>query len=374
MLVFGLLFFCVLIVLILVHEFGHFIVAKAFDIKVEEFSIFFPPRLFSKQFGETMYTINALPFGGFVKMLGESVDESNPSAQVDPRSFVGKPRYIQAAVVVAGISFNLIFAWLLLSGGYMVGMETSVQHLGVGVVQDAHVTIVSVLPGSPADRAGIKPEDKVLTLQTAKETLTTATLTASSRADVVQNFIISHAEESVILGVERGGEKKYLLAKAVEGLVPGHKAIGVTLDDVGMLKLSPPLALVEGAILAKEITVETAKGLLHFFGQIVVGHPNFSGVSGPIGIVRVGSTIIQEGWMRALLLTAAISINLAVLNTLPVPGLDGGRLLFIGIEAVIRRPIREKVAIRFTILGFALLALLMLVASYHDIINIVHGV
>ncbi len=361
------IFILILVVLILVHEFGHFIIAKAFGIRVDEFGIFFPPKLYGKKFGETEYTLNALPFGGFVKIYGENIDEANPDLLVNPRSFVHKPRLIQAAVIVAGIVFNIIFAWLVLSAGYMIGMQSAVEHVGVGQVQNAKVTIMNVLPGSPADKAGVKPNDILSSIQTGKDTLP-----QNQNTKAVQAFIAAHQDESMVLTVTREGAPVNLLAKPADGFVTGHKALGVELEDVGILKLNPFLALVQGAIVTKQMTVVTAQGLGSFFYTIVHGTANFGSVAGPIGIVKIGSAAVSHGIANTLFLTALISINLAVINLVPVPGLDGGRFLFIIIEAIRRKPISEKLATRMTIAGFALLITLMLVISYHDILRLIH--
>src|SRR5882757_7922376 len=164
---FILFFILILVVLIIVHEFGHFIVAKLFKIRVDEFGIFFPPRLFAIKRGETEYSFNSLPLGGFVKIFGENYDEGHGNA----RSFVSKPRYVQAAVIVAGIVFNLIFAWLVLSAGYMAGLPTPVDHQGFGAVQNVEVLVTGVLPGSPAEKAGLVAGDKIQKVQTANDSL-----------------------------------------------------------------------------------------------------------------------------------------------------------------------------------------------------------
>ena len=158
------------------------------------------------------------------------------------------------------------------------------------------------------------------------------------------------------------------------GIAEGHKALGVALGDVGVLKLSLFPALGQGALLAKEITISTAAGLLGFFAQIFHGTADFAGVSGPIGIAGMGSTAVQEGIIATIILTALISINLAIINLLPIPGLDGGRLLFIVIEAITRRPISPRFTLAFTLAGFGLLILLMVVVSYHDVLNLVRPV
>lgn len=361
-----LIFIGILVVLILVHEFGHFIVAKAFGIRVDEFGIFFPPKLYGKKFGETEYSINSLPFGGFVKIFGENVDEANPDLQLNPRSFVHKHRLIQAAVIVAGILFNIIFAWLALSMGYMIGMQTSVDHVGVGQVSNPQVLLVNILPTSPADKAGLKPNDVILAIHSSTNTLRTPPTTKE-----VQAFIASHPDESIILTIKRGDATLNLLAKPADGVVAGHKALGVELDDVGTLRLNPLLALVQGVIVTKQMTVATAEGLGTFFYTIVRGTANFSSVAGPIGIVKIGAQAVNQGIVNTIILTALISINLAVINVLPIPGLDGGRLLFITIEGIRRKTISEKTAYRATIAGFALLITLMLIVTYHDILKLI---
>ncbi len=355
-------FILILVALILVHEFGHFIIAKVFGIRVDEFGIFFPPRIAAVRAGETEYSINWLPFGGFVKIFGENYDEGTH----DPRSFINKSRWVQATVIVAGIVFNLLFAWLLLSAGYMVGLPTSVDHEGFGTVSNPQVTIVDVLSNSPADMAGLMAGDVVQKVQTA-----TAVEAQGEDAEQTQQFISSHQEESVILTVTRDGAQKIFLAKPANGVVPGRKAIGVEFDDVGTLQLSPPLALLQGGILGWDITRSTATGLVQFFAQIFTGTANFSDVAGPIGITAFGAAALKQGFAAGVVLTALISINLALINLIPIPGLDGGRLLIIVFEGITRRPVSVRVVNMLTIAGFALLILLMVVVSYHDIAKLV---
>ena len=360
-------FILILIGLVIVHEFGHFIVAKLFKIRVDDFGVFFPPRLFAFTWGETEYSFNSLPVGGFVKIFGENYDEGH----TDPRSFISKPRYAQAAVIIAGIAFNLIFAWLILSAGYMAGLPTSGDQKTFGTVTNSQVLVIGVLPGSPAEKAGLVANDQVEEVQTGTAQLDVRTLNTSQQAQAVTNFISAHQDESVIITVLRDGEEKNFLAKAADGFIAGRKAIGVQLEDIGTLKLSPPLALAQGAWLGWEITKSTATGLLGFFEQIFTGTADFSQVSGPIGITVFGAATLKQGWAATAVLTALISINLAVINVIPIPGLDGGRLLIIIIEAIIRRPVSPPLVTKLTVAGFVLLVLLMLVVSYHDIARLV---
>ena len=169
-----------MVALIVVHELGHFTVAKLFGIKVEEFGVGFPPRLIAKKIGETVYSVNLLFFGGFVRIFGETKGEG----EHDPRSFAHKSKWIQVAVVAAGIFCNIIFAWFILSLGYMVGLPTTVEHIGIGQVQDAKATIVCILPNSPAQMAKMQAGDSIASIATGKnETLAPAT------AQAAQDFI-----------------------------------------------------------------------------------------------------------------------------------------------------------------------------------------
>jgi regulator of sigma E protease len=356
------IFILLLALLILVHELGHFSVAKFFGIKVEEFGIGFPPRLLYVKRGETIYSINLLFFGGFVKIFGENHNE----AASNPRSFASKSRWVQSAVVVAGIAMNLVFAWLALSLGYMVGLPTSVDHEGIGQVGDAQVVVVGLIPDSPAAKSGMLAEDVIKGVSTA-----VIAAPSGSDADEVRAFIKDHQDESIILDVMRGTEEKTFVVRAADGLIDGRKAVGVELDDVGILKLPPHLAVVQGGLLAYRMTVSTATGLATFFGQIFRGVADFGSVAGPIGIAGIGAQAVSHGFQAAVTLVALISVNLAVINLLPIPGLDGGRLLIIIIEGLTRRPVNERLSLAITLAGFAFLIGLMLLVSYHDIARLI---
>ena len=361
------IFILILVALILVHEFGHFIVAKLSKIKVEEFGIFFPPQLFSLKKGETIYSFNSLPMGGFVRIFGENHNEHAG----DPRSFASKPRVVQAAVVVAGVLMNLVFAWFAFSAGYLSGLPTSAHHEGQGQVRDAEVTIVGVVPGSPAAVVGLEPNDTIQALESGTAALRVETLSTNQQAQAVQNFIADHQDESLVLTVLRAGEERVFLARAEEGVVEGRKALGIQLDDVGVLQLPAHLALVEGAGLTYRMTIATAQGLAGFFSSIARGVADLGSVAGPIGIVNLGAGAVEGGFAAAATLTAIISINLAIINLIPIPGLDGGRLLIIGIEGLLRRPVSRKLTLGLTVVGFALLITLMIVVSINDIARLV---
>ncbi len=361
-----LLFIVILLGLILVHEFGHFSVAKLFKIRVDEFGIGFPPRLWGRRYGETDYTINALPFGGFVKIFGEDGAEADASGESTARSFAKKSWWIQALVIVAGVFMNVVAAWLILSVGYMVGLPAAASDTGLGVVTDAHVTVLGIAPGSPAETSGLISGERVVRIEATQG----AFLEKDALADDVRHFIAQHGSEDLTLTLARGETERKVTMHPVEGLVEGKAALGVMLEDVGVRRLPVHLALIEGGILTGRLLRDTAVGLWGFFSGVVTGSADFSTVAGPVGIVGVVGEASEFGFVSVLMLAAIISINLAIINLIPFPALDGGRLVMVVVEAVMRRPIPSVVSLWVNGAGFVLLIVLMLVVTYNDILKL----
>src|SRR3989344_1741244 len=233
-----LIFIIVLAILVFVHELGHFLVAKKNGIKVTEFGIGFPPRLWSKQRGETLYSINAIPFGGFVKIFGEDPDDESLSGPEKERSIVAKPKNIQAAVLIAGVAFNILFAWILISAGYMFGLPAPENHGGSGIVENPSLVITSVAPDSPARDAGVKVGDTILSV-TSEGKYELLELTP----EALSNFIEAHGKEGIAMSLKRGAEFISTEITAREGVVQGKVAIGISMDRIGKLRLPPHLAL-----------------------------------------------------------------------------------------------------------------------------------
>jgi regulator of sigma E protease len=360
-----LLFIVILVLLIVVHELGHFAAAKLFGIRVDEFGIGFPPRLWGKKRGETLYSINALPFGGFVKIFGEDGQPLQEGAPDRERSFTQKNRGIQAAVLVAGVAMNVIAAWLILSAGYMTGMPADSDSNLPRPLQQIEPTIVEVSEGSPAQLSGLLPGDRLERISAGADSVET-----SSGSDAMRAFIAAHADQALTLTYRRGDVIKEITASPsanVAGAPEGKRVLGIAIVDVGIVKLPVHLALIEGAKLTYGLTIETARGLGSFAKSIVVGRADFSDVSGPVGIVGVVGDASRLGLSAVLSLAAVISVNLAIINLIPFPALDGGRLLIVGIEAVRRRAINPNLFLWLNAGGFAALIVLMLVVTYHDI-------
>ncbi|MDD4989007.1 MAG: RIP metalloprotease RseP [Candidatus Pacebacteria bacterium] len=358
------IFLIILIVLVLVHELGHFLVAKWSGIEVKEFGLGFPPRIWGKLWRGTLYSINWIPFGGFVKIFGEDPEELPTTEEEKKKNFSFKPRPIQALVLIAGVTFNFLFAWLLISIGFMTGLPSSVGVPTSGQVINPQVVITEVVQNSPAEKAGLHVGDKIVSLQAGAQKIENLTVSG------VQNFIGSHGQDTVKVEYQRGAEDVFTSVTPVAGIVDGKSAIGIAMDMIGILKLSFFQAFYEGGKLAVYLVQNVAVGLGTFIWDAVTLKAHFSQVTGPVGIVSLVGSAEQLGFVYLLSLSAFISINLAVINLLPFPALDGGRLLFVLIEAIKRSPIRPKVANMINSIGFAILIILMVVVTLHDIVKL----
>lgn len=364
-----LLFLVILIILILVHEFGHFIVAKKAGIRVDEFGIGFPPKAVTlAKWRETEYTLNWLPLGGFVKIFGENSNEESLRGPDSNRSFIHKPKIVQAAVLFAGVAFNIIFAWALFSIVFMLGMPSALSEEEASGARGVHLIISEVLEDSPAETAGLMSGDEILSLTTSE-----------ARAEdlfpsVVSDFIMTQEGKEITISVRREDEAREILIIPEVGVIESEKsrpAIGVAMGLIGRIQLPPPTALWEGAKFTVEITKLIAVAIFAFLASALTLSANLSEIAGPVGIVSLVGDVSALGFVFILNFTAFVSINLAIINLLPFPALDGGRLLFLLIEVFKGSPIKPSITNAVNTVGFALLIILMLAVTYSDIARIV---
>jgi len=348
------LFIFILAVLILVHEFGHFIMAKRAGIRVDEFGIGFPPRLWKFRRGETAYSINAIPFGGFVKIFGEDNESLLQDNGGDTsRSFVRARKMTQVAIIGAGVAANLFLAWILFSAIYLIGAPLSVS---------------SILPNSPAAEAGMRAGDHLRSMSVGENTITNLT------PESIQVFTAQHPGEKINVTLSRAGILSSLTVVPEKGLIDEDKnraAIGINMDFVQALPLH--LAFFEGFKTTINWLYGTGEALTDLFIGLFSGTTSFSSLSGPVGIAGLVGDAASLGLVYVLSLAAIISVNLSIMNIIPFPALDGGRLLFILVETVTRRSISPKIAGTLNVTGFALLMLLMVLITYHDIAKIIIG-
>lgn len=363
------LFIIILLVLILVHELGHFAVAKLFGIRVDEFGVGFPPRAMTLgKKGDTTYTLNWLPFGGFVKIFGEDPTDESLTGPDSKRSFATKPILVRAAVLVAGVAFNMLLAWFLMSAIFMIGTDTALEKDEIQSATNLRLNINYVLPDSPGAEVGLMVGDTITSLTSGNDTLLELTPEAASA------FINEHGDESLALSVVRDGETySYIVIpkKGILPLEPERALVGMSMSLVGFLSYGNPVtALTKGAVFTIDVTGFVWDGLVSFFLNILTFSADFSQVAGPIGIVGIVGEAAGVGLVPVLFLTAIISINLAIINILPIPALDGGRLLFLIIEGIKGSPVKPSIANTIHGIFFVLLILLVIVVSYYDILRL----
>lgn len=357
-----LIFLAVLVLLILVHEWGHFIVAKKTGMRVDEFGIGFPPKITGIKKGETEYTLNWLPIGGFVRIWGENYEDNDEeSADKDrSRAFSSRPKWAQALVLMAGVTMNVIFAWFLFSITFMIGVPTAVDESSVS--EDAQLMVMGTMPDGPAKDL---PAGAVITEISSGEQVVSDPLLSEFSA-----FVDSNAPEAVFVTYKLQDEVSKIEINPTQELDannPERYLVGAQLVLVEDRSSPFFTAIADGFTATINGLSAICVGLWSLVSDAVVGSADFSQVAGPVGIVGMVGDAAEYGITALLTFTAIISLNLAVINLLPFPALDGGRLLFVAIEAVTRRPIPPQWAGRLNLVGFVFLMLLMIAVTYSDI-------
>ncbi len=348
-------FLVVLGVLIFFHELGHFLVAKYFGISVLKFSLGFGPKVFGKKIGETEYLISAIPLGGYVKMLGENDDEEgNPISPLDAqRSFSHKPAIQRIAVVGAGPLFNLLLALVIFCASFAFsGMQVLTTEIG------------QVREGSPADKAGLMKGDLIVGVN-GLETEAWPQLkefVKTNRGEPIEVTLLRDGETLTVTVIPEMSTVKNIFGEEIKTPLLGVVSAG-TFKEV---RLGFPGAMKEGFLKTWEIIKLTCLTVVKLFQGIV----SIKTLGGPILIGQMTGQLAEESWAYLIPFTAVISINLGILNLLPVPILDGGFIVFLLIELIIGRPLNVKKREFAQKLGIGLLVLLMIVVIYNDIARI----
>jgi len=384
-----LIFIAVLAVLVLSHEFGHFIVARKSGMKVYEFGFGFPPRVLGVQWQKnadgkkklkliwgkgkgysndvavdlleigsgtpedgTVYSFNLIPLGGFVQIKGENGDEAGSD------SFSAQKDWKKAATLFAGVGMNVVLAFVLLSIGFMRGLPQDVDSLPSGVsVKNSHVEIIEVLVGKPAEQAGLLSGDTILRLDGLQN---------PSIKDM-QDYINSHKDQDIAVTVKRGD---VTIEKKIHPFVytdTGKGGLGVSLVQVGMASYPWYKAIYYGFLMTGFYLKEIVLSFYFLIAGLFAGQPAGEALSGPVGIAVMTGQVARLGFSYLLNFMALLSLNLAVINILPIPALDGGRLLFLLISKIKRKPIAQKYEQMAHSIGFLLLMLLVVVITVKDL-------
>ncbi len=349
-------FIVVLGLLIFVHELGHFLFAKLFGVRVLKFSLGFGPRVVGKTIGETEYVVSAFPLGGFVKMFGENPDEQQVDIAERKASFAHKAVWQRFLIVLAGPLFNLLFSvGLFFMVFIFVGIPTPVDTTRIGKVNE----------GSPAEKAGLIPDDVLLEIN-GQPTL--------SWLDVLEGVKGSDGQ-LVSVVVERQGERlqftiepKIDTVKNVFGEeVEQRFMIGIVKADELIYTRGTLISSMKNAIAQTWMYISlTVMGFIKIFQRVIPA----SELGGPILIAQIAGEQMKAGWVNLIYFMGLLSVNLGFLNLLPIPVLDGGHLVFLTIEGIMRKPMNERAQIFAQQVGIGLLGTLMIFVFYNDIVRL----
>jgi len=365
-------FVIVLGFLVFVHELGHFIVARKTGTKAEEFGMGLPPRIIgirrradnpkkwqwvgpkvkAEETANTIYSLNWVPVGGFLKIKGENEDE------IGSDSFSAKSAGRRSLMLAAGVIMNFIFAAILFSAAFMVGLPSAIENnTDLSKVENRQVQIASVLPNSPAEQAGIQAGDIILNLDKL----------VPEEIDQIQNFVSSHENKEISLKIRRVVDTLSINITPTYIKDANKPALGVGLVEIGTIHYSLPEAIWRGIKSTINVTVEIAKVIGGLISSIFKGTSTGQQIAGPVGIAVLTGQFVKLGLAYVLQFAALLSINLGIINILPFPALDGGRILFIIIEKFRGKAVSKKIENIIHTVGFALLILLIVFITYKDI-------
>ena len=366
MLITVLVFLAILSILVLIHEIGHFVAAKKMGIKVEEFGFGLPPRIFGIKRGETIYSINWLPIGGFVKLYGEEgADESaNSKSQASnskdiKRAFYSRPPWQKSIVLVAGVSMNFILAAVLLSYLFTQGV----------MVPTDRVHIEKIVSGSPAWKAGIKEGDVVRNIKYQKSNIKYEEKEIKKGEELIK-LTKEHLGEEVTLTVERDGKEIPINVVPRKDYPKDQGPLGIVISNFEEKKYPIYEAPVMGLIESFKLSWVLVKGIGITLWKLISFQSVSRDVAGPLGIAQMTGQAIKFGNMAVLELTGLLSLNLAIVNILPFPALDGGRLLFVVIEVLTGKKIKAHWERYVHQIGMIILLALIVLVTLNDLVRI----
>lgn len=339
---------------IFIHELGHFLLAKISGVKVLKFSLGFGPKIIGKRIGDTEYMISALPLGGYVKMLGEEADEIVENSERQ-RAYNNQPVKKRAAIVFAGPIFNILSATIIFFFIYFIGVPTLLPIVG------------EVLPDSAASKAAILKGDRIIEVDGKK----------IQYWEDVTEIIHKSANKALQLKVQRGNEVISISITPEKKVV---KDIFGEEKEIGLIGIKPSgetikvksdfFKSIKNAVLKTiDLCLLTILGIIKLIQRIIPAET----IGGPIMILQIAEKQAAAGVLNFFAFAALISINLGILNLLPIPILDGGHLLFLSLEAIRKKPLSEKTMMIAQKIGLALIISLMIFAFYNDILRIISG-
>lgn len=355
-------FIFVFAIIVLVHEGGHYLLARKFGVKVNEFAFGFPPRLWSKKKGDTVYAVNAIPLGGYVRLHGEDGSKDD-----DPTNLNNKKPWQKGIIFAAGVLMNFVLAWVLLTGFYLFGGQAIIDGMWdyKGVENTQRVLITEVEEESPAAEAGVKSGDKILAINSVDTFNNNAVfyqIQLAKESDLPINVVLETDESTKELEI-----LTYTDQIKVDGEMIEVERIGVTMETIGSIKSRWYLAPIVAAQELVRLTKMTVVGIYDFFRTLILTLSISENVGGPVAIAQITGVAAKLGFSALIQTIIILSIVLGVFNILPFPALDGGHILFLGIEKLIRREVPSQVKNLVNLIGFGLLLLLVIAVTFKDI-------
>ncbi|MFA5947060.1 MAG: M50 family metallopeptidase [Patescibacteria group bacterium] len=352
-------FLLVLSLLVLVHELGHYIAARQMGMSVEEFGFGFPPRLFGKKDRNGMlWSVNLIPLGGFVRIKGE-----NGEKRGEHDAFAQKSIPARLYVLFAGVIMNFLLAWVLFTAGFMFGLPSIIEGVDYksAIISNRAVNVMQVLSESPAHKAGLSEGDQI----TAIDGKTYA------NGEEARAALVPHADGSPVHVVftHDGGTKEADIIPEFNAEA-GRPIIGVAIVETGTVRFPFYVAPIKGLVTTAGMTYDIVGAFVGLIAGLFQHRNVAADLSGPIGIASLTGQVARLGFWHLVQFAALLSVNLAVLNAIPFPALDGGRALFVFVEAVRRKPNSLQFEQAAHTIGFALLILLVLFVTYKDIVKL----
>lgn len=354
-----LVFIAMLSVLVILHELGHFLTAKKFGIKVEEFGFGLPPRIFGIKRGETIYSINWLPIGGFVKLYGEDMEpgEKAPKSMV-ARAFYSRPIWQRAIVLCAGVFMNFVLSVIIVTFLFTQGV----------MVPSGQVRIESISVSSPAEKAGLRIGDIVTEIKAGSDDI------HITQSEELGPAVKKYLGKEITVVILRNGETLSVVLTPRKDYPAGEGPMGVAIDDHVKKYYSITEAPVAGIKESVSRTVEIVKGISQTFVKFFIQRKSVGDeVAGPLKIGQMTGEVRKLGFLPFLDFMGLISLNLAIINILPFPALDGGRFLFVVLEAIFGRKVKPAFERYAHLVGMAILLILILLISVNDVIRLVAG-
>ncbi len=337
-----------LIGLLILHEFSHFFVAKKCGVVVEEFGVGYPPKIWGKKIRGTVYSLNLLPFGAFVK--------------IPPESLKSKPIWQRFLIISAGIISFWVFCFVILSIVFMMGALVQISDEDVGF-ENPQIQIVAIASGSPAEQAGLEVGDII------EATIKDPTGKFAKVVEV-QQYIEQSKGGEVRLLIKRGADSLAIIVKPRVSPPEGEGALGVALARVAIKKYTLPQALFRALTQTIQLTIAIIIGLGQAIYNLFAGKPTGVEMVGPIGIMNIFAQTGSLGVSYFLQTIAIISLNLAIFNALPLPVSDGGKILFLAFEKIRKKPLNEEIEEKINKVFFALLLVLMVWVTIKDIVKL----